>query len=80
MPIDYSKFDQIEISDSDVEDDETPPWMRVPANKDLDEGALRLVASGDLGAGMRQHLSEDEVRSYSHWSPYDRVGVVNADP
>ena len=54
--------------------------MRVPANKDLDEGALRLVASGNLCAGMRQHLSEDEVRSYSHWSPYDRVGVVNADP
>ena len=21
-----------------------------------------------------------EVRSISHWSPYDRVGVVNADP
>jgi hypothetical protein len=21
-----------------------------------------------------------EVRSLSHWSPYDRVGVVNADP
>ena len=21
-----------------------------------------------------------EVRSYSHWFPYDRVGVVNADP
>ena len=80
MPIDYSKFDQIEISDSDVEEDETPPWMRVPANKDLDEGELRLVASGDLGAGMRQHLSEDDVRSPSHWSPYDRVGVVNADP
>ena len=24
--------------------------------------------------------SEFEVRSISHWSPYDRVGVVNADP
>jgi len=79
MPIDYSKFDQIENSHSDVEEDETPPWMRGPANKDLDEGALRLVASGNLGAGMRQHLSEDEVRPI-HWSPYDRVGVVNADP
>jgi hypothetical protein len=21
-----------------------------------------------------------QVRSISHWSPYDRVGVVNADP
>jgi hypothetical protein len=21
-----------------------------------------------------------EVRSYLHWFPYDRVGVVNADP
>ena len=79
MPIDYSKFDQIEISDSDVDEDETPPWMRVPANEDLDEGALRLVASGNLCAGMRQHLSEDEVRP-THWFPYDRVGEVDADP
>ena len=22
--------------------------------------------------------AEPEVRSHSHWSPYDRVGVVNA--
>jgi len=22
----------------------------------------------------------DQARSYLHWSPYDRVGVVNADP
>ena len=24
--------------------------------------------------------AEPEARSISHWSPYDRVGVVNADP
>jgi hypothetical protein len=25
-------------------------------------------------------VTTEEVRSISHWSPYDRVGVVNADP
>jgi hypothetical protein len=24
--------------------------------------------------------SADQARSISHWSPYDHVGVVNADP
>jgi hypothetical protein len=27
----------------------------------------------------RRNLIDPEVRSI-HWSPYDRVGVVNADP
>ena len=26
------------------------------------------------------HQIAIQVRSISHWSPYDRVGVVNADP
>jgi len=25
-------------------------------------------------------LRQTQARSISHWSPYDRVGVVNADP
>ena len=25
-------------------------------------------------------VPEIQARSISHWSPYDRVGVVNADP
>ena len=34
---------------------------------------------------LTEHLrdlptSTDQARSISHWSPYDRVGVVNADP
>jgi homoserine dehydrogenase len=24
--------------------------------------------------------TDSKARSYLHWSPYDRVGVVNADP
>ena len=33
------------------------------------------------GGGFRRRASADvEVRSISHWFPYDRVGVVNADP
>ena len=31
-------------------------------------------------ANAIHHAGRDEVRSMSHWSPYDRVRVVNADP
>jgi hypothetical protein len=31
-------------------------------------------------AQQRRLASDGQVRSISHWSPYDRVGVVNADP
>ena len=34
---------------------------------------------GFSGDGVRSCVDVDEVRSI-HWSPYDRVGVVNADP
>jgi replication factor C subunit 3/5 len=38
-----------------------------------------LAAVQTLGAGdMRRTLNILQARSYSHWSPYDRVGVVNA--
>ena len=33
-----------------------------------------------LDGYMNIAMEETEVRSISHWSPYDRVGVVNADP
>jgi hypothetical protein len=33
-----------------------------------------------MSEGLPSKLAADEVRSMSHWSPYDRVGVVNADP
>ena len=29
---------------------------------------------------LSRALREVRARSISHWSPYDRVGVVNADP
>ena len=38
-------------------------------------GGREHFASGGLGAD-----NVYPVRSISHWSPYDRVGVVNADP
>ena len=43
-----------------------------------DAAAKRLFVGG-----LTRETTEDsmrEVRSHSHWSPYDRVGVVNADP
>jgi predicted metalloendopeptidase len=33
-----------------------------------------------LVGGEYEDAAIAEVRSPSHWSPYDRVGVVNADP
>jgi hypothetical protein len=43
------------------------------ADADVDD------ADADADADARPPLSADEVRP-THWSPYDRVGVVNADP
>eukprot|EP00982_Pelagococcus_subviridis_P000008 52-Pelagococcus_subviridis.AAC.1 len=41
-------------------------------------GALPGVgALVDARVGWRRR---HQARSYSHWFPYDRVGVVNADP
>ena len=60
------------------------PWMRRLA--DLECYLLSGVdASGTVAAefaavfGASDDLKQSEVRSI-HWSPYDRVGVVNADP
>jgi hypothetical protein len=39
--------------------------------------AAAVAAAGTEDAHFRP---EEEARSMSHWSPYDRVGVVNADP
>jgi hypothetical protein len=44
----------------------------------LAEGALiGILVAPTAGALI---AAAAEVRSVSHWSPYDRVGVVNADP
>ena len=44
---------------------------------DDDDDDPSIVDRDDLS---RPERSDDDVRSISHWSPYDRVRVVNADP
>jgi hypothetical protein len=44
-----------------------------------------IAAHELLGRGLAEDTAEEDfaavgVRSISHWPPYDRVGVVNADP
>ena len=43
---------------------------------------IEIAAAVDSGdpASYACRLPVHQVRSISHWSPYDRVGVVNADP
>ena len=43
--------------------------------------ALRSLPGGPF-ASTTAYVAHcaSEARSISHWSPYDRVGVVNADP
>ena len=48
--------------------------------------ALRVEIARERGRTIRDRVyavaapGGSEVRSILHWSPYDRVGVVNADP
>jgi hypothetical protein len=47
------------------------------------DDAMRRASFSEHDARMVDHVDgayDVEVRSISHWSPYDRVGVVNADP
>ena len=45
------------------------------------EGYADIVVLRHFTAGAARRAADAiEVRSISHWSPYDRVGVVNADP
>ena len=44
---------------------------------DVEEGGA--VRAGDSLAQIETDKAT-MARSISHWSPYDRVGVVNADP
>jgi hypothetical protein len=49
------------------------------ANDDLRE--LDVSSNPRVGDGGARDVAEElKARSISHWSPYDRVGVVNADP
>ena len=53
------------------------------AKKQRRENRARMDRAGEL-AEEKSRLDDAararKVRSISHWSPYDRVGVVNADP
>ena len=52
---------------------------RVEAERKL-ASQSRLMAHKKRGAESVTRGDRDRVRSVSHWSPYDRVRVVNADP
>jgi hypothetical protein len=57
----------VEATNEEVHGDVTSPSARTTR-------ARRGRGRGDVGVDHHQ------VRSISHWSPYDRVRVVNADP
>ena len=42
--------------------------------------ALAVDAVAENVDAHFSYIARRQVRSISHWSPYDRVGVVNADP
>jgi hypothetical protein len=64
-----------------------PPRAKREGKGDRDDGAPDFDASFELSydtdsidvGGTMNEGSDDEVRSI-HWSPYDLVRVVNADP
>ena len=65
-------------------------WARIP-ERDADRGLAFKPPRGDINApdlyiplmGFASYVLTNcilQVRSISHWSPYDPVGVVNAVP
>ena len=53
---------------------------RVDLDDDDDRVTVLAVPTSGPGFGGSRFAIMRRVRSMSHWSPYDRVGVVNADP
>jgi 23S rRNA G2445 N2-methylase RlmL len=47
---------------------------------DVHAGALSLARRAATAAGVENLIEFSQARPISHWFPYDRVGVVNADP
>ena len=55
---------------------------------DDDDGSISLALTNVASARRKpnappesmKNLTDRQARSMSHWSPYDPVGVVNADP
>jgi len=45
----------------------------------MDAGVITIDDDGDAATAAAAAKSPHQARSI-HWSPYDRVGVVNADP
>jgi hypothetical protein len=54
------------------------PMPKKPKAPRPPKTSLRAAASAIDATALTTYLRE--VRSISHWSPHDRVGVVNADP
>jgi hypothetical protein len=53
------------------------------AEKQRRENRARMDRAGELAeewSRLDDAARARKARSISHWSPYDRVGVVNADP
>ena len=78
-------------ADDDDDDDATPgSALLTKASNLLELGELdaaiatfdeaKLAISGAFGANTSTTKMDDKGAHSSHWSPYDRVGVVNADP
>ena len=75
--------DDDDDSDDDgmLTDDEcvTSPMDDVDAFVAFEE-TMRGASAGDPGRFNAMTGGMDQVRSILHWSPYNPVGVVNADP
>jgi hypothetical protein len=76
-------FENREAMMNEAGDNWQKPYVRVP-KVDVKENAEMMSVAEDVAAATatataKAEEKEAEVRSI-HWSPYDRVGVVNAVP
>jgi hypothetical protein len=54
-------------------------WLMFAPVEDVEDVVERGRRARDQ-KNQNQKNDQNKARSMSHWSPYDRVGVVNADP
>jgi TPR repeat protein len=61
--------------------DEAVRWLEMAATRGDAVAGLKLGLAYATGKGVEKDpRAAAKARSISHWSPYDRVRVVNADP